>query len=91
MKIEVLPRNEGFTVLFLNANPVTVAKIKGLSLALLSGMGYQFEGINVEEGDGFFFFNIVSTDEKLKLKLNDLFYSLDEATKEYIKGENRYS
>lgn len=86
MKMEIFPRNEGFTVLFLDVDPATVAKIKGFSVALLSGMGYRFNEIKIEKGDDLLFFNIESSTDDRKLRLNDLFNSLDEATKN-MKGD----
>jgi len=86
MKMEVFPRNEGFTVMFLDADPATVAKIKEFSVALLSGMGYRFEAIKIEKGDDLLFFNIASSVDDRKLRSKDLFNSLNEATKN-MKGD----
>ena len=82
MKIEVLPKEGGFVVLFLDADPATVAKVKGFFIALLSGMGYSLEVSKVEKGDNFLFFNITSVDDR-KLRANDLFYALDKTTTYY--------
>jgi len=88
MKMEVFPRNEGFTVMFLDADLATVAKIKEFSVALLSGMGYRFEAIKTEEGDDLLFFNIASSVDDRRLRLKDLFNSLNEATKKKnMKGD----
>ena len=86
MKIEMFPRNKGFTVLFLDTDLATVAKIKGFSVAILSGMGYQLEAINIEKGDDLLFFNIASLGDNRELRFNDLFNSLNEATKN-MKGD----
>lgn len=88
MKIEIFSQanNEGFKVLFLDGDPVTVAKIKTFSIALLIGMGYRFEEIKIEKGSDLLFFNIASSTDD-QLKFNDLFNSLNEATKN-IKRDN---
>ena len=86
MKMEILPRNEGFGVLFYETSLATVAKIKRFSVASLSGMGYQLKVSKIEEGDDFFFFDLVSSTDRERL-LKDLFYSLDKATRELIKEE----
>ena len=90
MKIKILSQGEGFKVLFLDADLVTVANIKLFSTALLSGMGYRLETTKVKKRDSFFFFNVVSVDER-KLDGKDLFYSLDKATRGYMKEEKSYS
>ncbi len=80
MKIEILPRIEGFSILFPNGDLATVKKIKIFSAAVLSGMGYRLETDDIEKGDGLLFFNVRSSNDR-KLRLDDLFRSLDEATK----------
>ncbi len=81
MKIEILPRIEGFSVLFPNGDPATVKKIKILSVALLLGMGYRLETGDIEKGDDLLFFNVRSSVGDRKLDLSDLFRALDGATK----------
>ena len=87
MKIEILMRDKGFAVLFLDVDPGTVAMVKGFSIALLSGMGYSLEVTNIEKKDNFLFFNVRSTNNR-ELRVNDLFYAINEATK--IKEEVSY-
>ena len=84
MKIEIFHRKEGFRILFLDTNLATAAKIKRFSLTMLSGMGHQVGEVKIKEEDNFFFFDLVSLTDREKL-LNDLFCSLDKATRELIK------
>ena len=83
--IEILPQKGGLRIV-LPTSLVTAAKIKRFSLAMLSGMGHQFGEIKIKEEDGFFFFDLISSTDR-KLRANDLFCSLDRATRELIKEE----
>ncbi len=81
MKIEIIPWGKGFSVLFLDWDLAEVQKIRNLSFASLSGMGYRLKADEIEECRNILFFNVKSSVDDRKLGLSDLYRSLDEATK----------
>ncbi len=87
MKIEVLPRADGFTVLFQDGDLTTVDKIRSFSVVWLSAMGYQLGIAKVEKGSDFLFFDVRSVTESQKIKLTDLLNSLNESIKRIEKDD----